>query len=177
MTYKTILADPPWPEHGGGKSKRGADRHYPLMSVRKIAALPVGDLATDDAHLWLWTTNAFLRDGFDMLDAWGFTYLAPIHWTKPAGVGAWFVHLSQTLLFGYRKRCCFHAARMRPNLIATSNPVRHSEKPQATYDYIEAISIEPRVELFARKPRAGWTVFGNEVNGGQDIRAALAGGI
>ncbi len=33
------------PERGGGKSKRGADRHYKVMPVRKIKALPVGDLA------------------------------------------------------------------------------------------------------------------------------------
>ena len=56
--YRCILIDPPWPEHGGGKSKRGADRHYPLMSVRKIAALPVGELADPaGCHLWLWATS------------------------------------------------------------------------------------------------------------------------
>lgn len=51
MRYKTILADPPWPEHGGGKSKRGADRHYPLMSVRKIAALPARLQQDHDAYV------------------------------------------------------------------------------------------------------------------------------
>lgn len=43
--YKTIVCDPPWPERGGGRCKRGADRHYKLMSVREIAALPVRRLA------------------------------------------------------------------------------------------------------------------------------------
>jgi hypothetical protein len=28
--YRTIYIDPPWPERGGGKIKRGADRHYSL---------------------------------------------------------------------------------------------------------------------------------------------------
>lgn len=52
--YKTIYADPPWPERGGGKIKRGADRHYPLMTVRDIAALPVQDLADPaGCHLYL----------------------------------------------------------------------------------------------------------------------------
>jgi len=37
--YRTIYADPPWPECGGGKIKRGADRHYKLMSIREIKAL------------------------------------------------------------------------------------------------------------------------------------------
>ena len=31
MKYKTILADPPWYQRGGGKIKRGADRHYPIL--------------------------------------------------------------------------------------------------------------------------------------------------
>lgn len=29
--YKTIYADPPWQESGGGKIKRGADKHYLLI--------------------------------------------------------------------------------------------------------------------------------------------------
>ena len=32
--YKTIYMDPPWAEQGGGKIKRGADRHYPLMKTK-----------------------------------------------------------------------------------------------------------------------------------------------
>ena len=43
--YKTIYIDPPWPEHGGGKIKRGADRHYALMSIKEIKALPIASLA------------------------------------------------------------------------------------------------------------------------------------
>ncbi len=35
--YKTIYADPPWMEKGGGRIKRGADRHYPLMRLDDIA--------------------------------------------------------------------------------------------------------------------------------------------
>ena len=44
--YDIIYADPPWNESGGGKIKRGADRHYPLMKAREIVALPVADLCT-----------------------------------------------------------------------------------------------------------------------------------
>lgn len=68
--YKTIYADPPWPEHGGGKIKRGADRHYQLMSVKDIIALPVASLADPDgAHLYLWTTNNFLPAALDCIKA------------------------------------------------------------------------------------------------------------
>lgn len=70
-TYRTIYADPPWHEQGAGKNKRGADRHYPLMKTRDIAALPVRSLVHDDgAHLYLWGTNNHLPDGLKVMDAW-----------------------------------------------------------------------------------------------------------
>ena len=82
--YKTILADPPWPEYGCGKIKRGADRHYPLMSIKEIAALGkfVQSIAADDAHLYLWVTNNYLEAAFKVVAAWGFTYVTKIDWVK-----------------------------------------------------------------------------------------------
>ena len=60
--YKTLYIDPPWPERGGGKIKRGADRHYPLMTLKKIQALPVPDLVSQEGcHLYLWATNNYLK--------------------------------------------------------------------------------------------------------------------
>lgn len=41
--YTTVVADPPWNERGGGKIKRGADRHYPLMKTPEIVDLLVND--------------------------------------------------------------------------------------------------------------------------------------
>lgn len=80
--YKTIYADPPWKESGGGKIKRGADRHYPLMSTKEICELPVWKIADDNCHLYLWTTNNFLQDAFKVIEAWGFTYITCITWMK-----------------------------------------------------------------------------------------------
>ena len=120
-------------------------------------------MADDGCHLWLWTTNAHLRDGFDVMDAWGFKYMTPIHWIKPSGVGAWFVNRTQTLLFGYKKPCKMGKGRYHPNILQTGNPKRHSQKPEEFYALIEAISQGPRLELFARQEREGWDVFGNEV--------------
>ena len=74
-TYKTIYLDPPWMERGGGKIKRGADKHYPLMKTEDIMKLPINKLADKDGcHLYLWTTNNFLPDALKCLDAWGFKY-------------------------------------------------------------------------------------------------------
>lgn len=167
--YSCIVADPPWDQKGmtGGKyktrSRRPRGLAYPTMSVADIAALPVADFASDNCHLWLWTTNRFLRHGFDVMEAWGFKYLAPIHWIKPSGVGHWFVCLSQTLLFGYRGGCRFPMRRYARNVVTTSVPKRHSEKPSEMYDLIESVSPGPRLELFARSQRPGWDVWGNEV--------------
>lgn len=176
--YMTILADPPWAQTLMGRRKRGGvhpagepatEMPYDTMTLDDIKTLPVGAWADEGAHLWLWTTNEYLRAGFDVMEAWGFKYLAPVHWVKPGGIGNWFVHRTQTLLFGYKDRCRFPLARYAPNIIETGNPAEHSAKPDATYAYIERISPGPRLEVFARPwtpmfpKRDGWDVWGNEV--------------
>jgi N6-adenosine-specific RNA methylase IME4 len=173
MKYSTVYADPPWPIGLTGKRKRkkgGASQFlpYPTMTIDQIAALPIDNITSPGAHLWLWTTNATIQTGFDIMQAWGFTYLAPIHWIKPTGIGNWFVHLSQTVLFGYKQSCQFLQARYRPNII-TAPARKHSQKPLEFYDLIESISPPPRLELFARPYsegqmiRPGWDAYGNEI--------------
>ncbi len=168
VKYKTIVVDPPWPQRMTGAYKRRRHKRaetlpYEPMSLGDIKALPIAPLATEDAHLWLWTTNQFLGHGFAMLKAWGFTYLAPVHAIKPSGLGNYFVHRSQTILFAYKTQCRFPLKRYAPNIIHVGNPKRHSEKWDITYEYIESISPGPRLELFARKKREGWDVWGDEV--------------
>jgi len=168
MTYRTILADPPWQQPLMGKRKRAKGGmnvalSYPTMSLEEICALPIGTQAAPGCHLWLWTTNAFLRAGFDVMSAWGFKYLAPIHWIKPTGTGNYVIHRTQTLLLGYKAPCSFPMRRYFPNILNTRDPVRHSQKPNAAYELIEQVSLSPRLELFARSPREGWHVWGNEV--------------
>jgi len=176
--YKTILVDPPWRMSLTGKRKRAKGTPakslpYQTMSINEIEQLPVNLLAADDCHLWLWTTNQFLRCGFDIMRSWGFKYLAPVHWIKPSGIGNWFVHHTQTVLFGYNKRCVFANKRYLPNIIQTSDPKAHSAKPEETYRYIEQISAAPRLELFARCEREGWDVWGNEVVSKKELVEAL----
>lgn len=99
--YKTIYADPPWPEHGGGKIKRGADRHYQLMSIKDIIALPVASLADPEgAHLYLWATNNYLPAALDCIKAWGFQYVTTITWMKDRiGLGQYFRGITEHCLF------------------------------------------------------------------------------
>jgi N6-adenosine-specific RNA methylase IME4 len=167
IKYRTTLVDPPWPQKTVGRySRRRHSRPdrlpYMTMNLVDIKALPVGDFADVGCHLWLWTTNAFLRDGFDVMEAWGFRYLAPVTWVKPSGLGAWFAHATQTLLMGYKGRCIFNGARYKPTAFR-ANPKAHSTKPDEAYRLIESISDAPRLELFARAKRDGWQVWGDEV--------------
>lgn len=170
--FGCIIADPPWPVKGTGKwCRRGKNKNgawhtapYSTMSVDAIAAMPIGDLAAEDCHLWLWTDNKDLHAGFHVLEAWGFRYLAPVHWIKPSGFGCWWIHRTQTILFAYRRKCRFPKARFRPNLIVPGrNPERHSAKPEESYALAEEVSPGPRLELFARRRRPGWIAWGNEV--------------
>lgn len=167
--YLTIVADPPWDMAMAGKRKRakGAFKAeclpYPTMSTKHICDMEVARYAAEGCHLWLWTTNSHLEDGFKVMRAWGFKYLAPIHWCKPSGVGNWFIHRTQTVLFGYRERCRFPLKRYAPNIFTSGDPVRHSQKPEEFFHLVRSISPAPRLELFARAKRPGWHSWGIEV--------------
>lgn len=164
--YKTILVDPPWNIKLRGKynnrKKQSQVMPYQTMTVEEIKALNVDSIADVACHLWLWTTNQTLPDGFDVMKSWGFKYLSPITWVKPQGLGNYFQNRTQTILFGYKEKCYFPLGRYKPTVLY-ANIGRHSEKPSAFHDLIESISPEPRIELFARAKRMGWDVWGNEV--------------
>lgn len=101
--YKTIYADPPWDESGGGKICRGAQGHYGLMKQKDLLALSseVKRITAPAAHLYLWVTNTFLEDGLDLMKAWGFEYKTNIAWVKDNfGIGQYFRGQHELCLFG-----------------------------------------------------------------------------
>lgn len=148
---------------------------YPTMTTEAICNMPVGDIAERGAHLWLWTTNQHLEDGFKVMRAWGFRYMAPITWVKPSGIGMIFVHRTQTILFGYKDFNAFNKKRCLPTVIMAGLPKRHSQKPEEAYQMIEAMSDPARLELFARpvspmfQKRDGWDTWGNEMPNDVDL--------
>lgn len=172
--FATVLADPPW--QFANRTGKVAPEHrrlarYGTMDLSAIAALPVAEHVTDPAHLYLWVPNALLPDGLAVLAAWGFAYKANIVWHKirrdggpdGRGVGFYFRNVTELLLFGTRGR---HARTLGPgrsqvNLLATRKR-EHSRKPDEQYPLIESCSHGPFLELFARGPRPGWTVWGNQ---------------
>lgn len=159
--YRTILADPPWDIQQTGA--RGADQHYPLMHLPAIKAMPVAELAEADAHLWLWVTNATLRVGYDVMEAWGFVPRSPLTWVKPRlGLGNYLRNATEHLILGTRG----HApVRFRAQPTWLFAPLQdHSHKPEEQYAVIERISDGPYLELFARRRQPGWHAWGNEID-------------
>lgn len=169
IKYKTIYADPPWWESGGGKIKRGADRHYPLMKTSEIIAMAdmINKLTDENCHLYLWATNNHLIDAFDVMKAWGFRYVTMITWVKDrAGLGQYYRGLSEHCLFGVKGRLPYKVVdgkRQQGVTAFIEKKTIHSRKPQTMRDMIEKVSYAPRIELFARERFEGWDSWGNEV--------------
>lgn len=181
MKYRTIVADPPWRyEKVGGYSWRegrpsGKPRPlpYPMLSVPEIAALPVRDLAERDAHLYLWTTQRYLRDAYDVAEAWGFKASCALVWCKqPRGfsVGGTFQSTTEFVLFC--RRGTLTAKQRIPRQWFEWSRAAHSQKPEHFIDMVEAVSPGPYLEMFSRRHRLGWDVWGNEVNSSVDMGVA-----
>ena len=175
MKNRCILIDPPvkQPMTGSFKSRHSRPEKLPYktMTGDEIKSLPIEDYAEEGCHLWLWTTNRFLRDAFDFMDSWNFKYLNTITWVKPSGLGAWFANTTQHVLFGYYKKCQFHKARYLPtHFNGIVKPGEHSKKPESLFQLIEWISDEPRIEIFARQKRPRWDYVGDEL--GKSITAS-----
>jgi N6-adenosine-specific RNA methylase IME4 len=164
--YCTILADPPWDIQQVGV--RGAGRHYPLMALDEICALPVAGLAAEDAHLWLWVTNATIHAGREVMEAWGFSYRSCLTWIIPRfGLGSYLRNQTEHVLLGVRGRA---PIRFRGQGSWFYAPLQdHSHKPEEQFAIIERCSPGPYLELFARRKRAGWDSWGDGVEGDVEL--------
>lgn len=194
MSYGVILADPAW-RYGNVGVNGAAEGHYredaatgrSTLSIAEICALPVRDLALPDAVLLLWTTWPLLFDAPRVVAAWGFEYVTGLPWIKidgePSldlfgelritpqyGSGWWVRGCSEPLLICRRG----NPKTPRTNLVGLlSENFGHSRKPESAYDLAELLP-GPYLELFARRPRDGWTSIGNEITGNslvEDCRA------
>jgi N6-adenosine-specific RNA methylase IME4 len=239
--YRTIVADPPWPIEDFPEWSDGQGAipcPYPTMALQAIKALPVGTVAAPEAHLYLWTTAGYLRDAYEVAEAWGFEPMYPLVWCKQPrgkGLGGKFVSNTEFILFcrerhgsvaitGYLADAARRAGLTTRDVnraMGTSDMAgwwlsrlphrsrvptweqwlrlkellgfgddhdetvrlvndsrwdthrsetrwftwprgKHSQKPEHFYDLVEQMSAPPYVELFARRHRLGWDVWGNE---------------
>lgn len=161
-----IVADPPWRFASNSQAKpgRNAMRHYPCMTDAEIADLPVRALAARDALLFLWTTAPMLPRSLAILDAWGFRYASQIVWIKDKiGTGFWARNQHEICIIARRGRFPCHRPAPFPTSVIRAPVREHSRKPEALQDRIDARwPDEPKLEMFGRRPRDGWQVWGND---------------
>jgi len=169
MTYRTIVADPPWtPALGANWKTRFTDKArpqkcYQTMSVADICCLKVP--AAKQAHLWLWVVNQHVDWGYEVARTWGFEPWNMLTWAKPGlGVGRFQCNSEHVLV-------CRKGLRHGNPFGATGGTWfawprgRHSEKPEEFYRLVESVSPGPYLEMFARTRRPGWDAFGDEAEG------------
>lgn len=171
--YSVIYADPPWSFDvwsGEGKD-RSAENHYPTMTQSEIEALPVGDMAADDCALFMWAVMPQLPEALAAIEAWGFEYkTCAFVWVKQTkdeerfatGMGYWTRANAEICLLATRGS----PARLNADVhqVILSPRTEHSRKPDEAAARIERLVPGPYIELFARRPRDGWDVWGNQAS-------------
>ena len=167
--YAVVYADPPWryenPPMGGGN--RSIENHYPTMTLEEICEMPVSEIVTDDAILYLWATAPKLRECMDVIEAWGFEYRTNLCWDKVnIGMGYHARNQHELLLVATRGKIPPPQAGTQPSSVLSQKRTGHSAKPSFYAEMIEGSYPQlPKIELFCRSPRDGWSVWGNQSEG------------
>ena len=189
--FRTVVADPPWPYATPGKgplqsskghrpnsydySRNGptagssAHSRYELMTLDEIKNLPVEKHVEHDAHLYLWTTNAFVVQAHEVCTAWGFRPITLLTWVKvkpgtaepSMKTGYYFRGATEHIVFAVRGSLRLRAERGVSTAFVHPR-TKHSVKPDAFFKLVEECSPGPYLEMFARRARAGWSLFGNQ---------------
>lgn len=178
--FNTVVIDPPWPISMTGKFKvrphRATELPYHTMTLEEIKKLRVSDHLNTGAHVYLWCTNKTLRDAYDVLDAWGIRFHQVLVMTKPGG-------MAPSLGYRFSTEFCLLGIYGRPmqkfthmgasnHFSHTPKPGSHSSKPDYFYELVERMSPGPYADIFARRKRSGWQVWGDEVEKDFDIPTA-----
>lgn len=160
--FQTIVIDPPWDwgDEGDVNQFGHAKPDYKTMPIDEIEALPVGKIADDNCHLYLWVTNRSLLKAFRLMEAWGFRYITCLTWVKPYyGMGNYFRGSTEQVLFGVRGSQLLKRKDV-PTHFEAPRGKGHSAKPDEFYKLVESCSYGPYIDIFGRKGREGWSVWG-----------------
>ena len=182
--FGCILADPPWAfgTYSGEKTIpcRGAHQHYTTLDAQDLQRLPVGDIAAPSATLFMWVVDSHFPDALALAGAWGFSFKTCAfiwlksreHYDPVPGMGYWTRKQTEQ---------CWLFTRGKPKRLSKGvNQViycprgAHSAKPEIQYERIEALVGGPRLEMFARSTRPGWTSWGDQVGERDGLFAAAA---
>lgn len=165
--YDVIVIDPPWKyetEYNPDNPFGRVSNPYPEMTQTEILKIKIP--SKNDCILWLWTTNAFMKDAFELLDEWGFVPKTILTWNKiNMGVGYWLRNVTEHCILA-TKGSPIWTNKTYTTLI-TEKRTTHSTKPEGFYKMVDEICVGRKLDYFARKKRNGWDVFGDEVKGGE----------
>jgi N6-adenosine-specific RNA methylase IME4 len=162
--FGTVYADPPW-DYGNQRTRAATSNHYGTMTLEAIAALPVAQVAAEECHLHLWTTESFLEDGISILKNWGFERKSGFVWVKPQlGIGTYWRVSHEFMLLGVKGGLTFPPTNIKSWI--EHERTEHSAKPESVRKLIEQVSPGPRLEMFGRRCIDGWTVIGDGIERG-----------
>ena len=175
--FRIVVADPAWLfcDRLPGRS-RGAEKQYRCMSTGNIMRFPLPPIA-DSALLLLWRVAAMPQEAIDVVRAWAFVPKAEIVWEKLTkrgkpwfGMGRYVRASHETCIVATRGRFKVSSRSVRSRfaaMVPTDEHGRyiHSAKPEAFFELIDDLVGDqgPRLELFARKRRDGWTQIGDQL--------------
>jgi len=160
--FQTIVIDPPWDwgDEGDVNQFGRAKPDYHTMPIEEIEQLPVGKIADENCHLYLWVTNRSLPKAFRLIEAWGFRYITCLTWVKPYfGMGNYFRGDTEQVLFAVKGSQLLKRKDVGTHFEAPRGE-GHSAKPDEFYKLVESCSYGPYIDIFGRKERDGWSVWG-----------------
>lgn len=160
--YNVIVVDPPWDV----TTLNGQPQKYPTMSIDAIKALDIKSIANKPSVIFIWTVNKFVPETYDICKAWGFKPSSLLTWCKEPrgmGLGGPFSNTTEFILFG--KRGTWESRRICQTSWFRWPRREQSVKPNEFYHLIERHFPGPYIDVFARRYRRGWTVWGNELQG------------
>lgn len=172
--YDVIYADPPWSYSFSPTKSRRIENHYPTMSVAEICELEIP--AKKNSVCYMWATAPKLREGLEVLEAWGFKYKTHCVWDKQiVGMGHWFRGQHELVLVGTRGKFSPPDRHLRVSSVFSERRGRHSKKPTKFRDLISEWYPEAsKIEFFARDRAAGWDAWGNQVHDHDCPRASMS---
>lgn len=169
--YNTIVIDPPWDISMTGKVNRRENRAtelpYKTMSLQEIKDMPIDNIANIGCHVYCWTTNKMLRNTFDVLKSWGVRFHLVISMVKPSGIAPCmgYVFATEFCLLGFYGKPMQKFQKIGElNWFKAFNKAgNHSCKPDEFYRIVEKMSPKPMIDVFARKTRIGFDIWGDEI--------------
>lgn len=160
--FQTIVIDPPWDwgDEGDVNQFGRAKPDYHTMPIGEIEKLPINKISDANCHLYLWVTNRSLPKAFRLIESWGFRYITCLTWVKPSiGMGNYFRGDTEQVLFAVKGSQLLKRRDVGTHFNAPRGK-GHSAKPDEFYDLVESCSYAPFIDIFGRRERDGWSVWG-----------------